>query len=96
MTAEKADGPTVAPGDLRGLEAAGPAEAAAVAAAIGAHLRDRERTAAAADGARADEGWSGERWRFADRLALSNDAGVRIPSTLPRDPWTAAGRTDRL
>lgn len=96
MTVEQTVGPAVSPGDLEGLEAAEPAEAAAVAAAIGAHLRDRELTAAVAADADGRDDWSGKRWAYADRLVRHRDRGVRIPGDAPTDPWTAASRTDRL
>lgn len=90
---------SVAPEDLRGLESADAAEAAAVAAAIGAHLRDRELTAAAA-AAETDEDpaddWTDRRWAYADRLDRDRTPGVRIPADAPTDPWSAAGRTDRF
>jgi hypothetical protein len=71
-------------------------EAAAITAAVGAHLRDR---AAAAAAAAADDGeatWDGERWRFAGRLDGVGRPAERVPSTAPRDEWTAAGRADRF
>lgn len=86
----------VTPADLRGLDSADAVEAAAVAAAIGAHLRDRERALAGADGEDESAGWSGQRWAYADRLARDRDRGIRIPATAPTDPWAAAGRSDRL
>jgi hypothetical protein len=70
-------------------------EAAAIAAAIGAHLRDREAAAAAAAGDDA-ESWDGERWRFAGRVARLRRRGDRPPIGAPTDPWIAAGRTDRF
>jgi len=80
--------------ELQGLESADATQAAAVAVAIGAHLRDRELIAAtAADGA---DGWTGRKWEFADRLDRRRDRGVRIPTRAPSDPWTAAARADRL
>jgi hypothetical protein len=70
-------------------------EAAAIAAALGAHLRDE---AAAAAEAAADEepSWDGDRWRFAGRVSQLQHRDVRVPLGAPTDPWTAAGRTDRL
>jgi len=70
-------------------------EAAAIAAAIGAHIRDQELAAAAGGGT--SEDWDGERWTFAGRL----DATVpgerrRVPQDAPTDAWTAAGRSDRF
>jgi hypothetical protein len=74
---------------------AGPGEAAAIAAALGAHLHDE---AAAAAEAAADEepSWDGDRWRFAGRVSQLQHRDVRVPLDAPTDPWTAAGRTDRL
>lgn len=70
-------------------------EAAAIAAAIGAHIRDQEL--AAAGGGETSDDWDGERWTFAGRL----DATVpgkrrRVPQDTPTDAWTAAGRSDRF
>ncbi|MFB6280475.1 MAG: acc operon protein [Haloferacaceae archaeon] len=77
---------------------ADPAEAAAIAAAVGAHLRDRAAAAAAADDG-GDDGdgspWAGERWRFAGRMAALGSGPVRVPPDAPADAWTAAGRADR-
>ena len=79
------------------LETADPEEAAAVAAAIGAHLRDRELAAAALaaedDG---EDGWTGRKWQFAERLGRAAGRSVRVTEGAPDDPWTAAGRVDRL
>jgi hypothetical protein len=73
-------------------------EAAAIAAAVGAHLQDGERVAVAvAAGAdAADEGWDGRRWAFAGRIGGLQAREVRPPDGAPTDAWTAAGRTDRL
>lgn len=74
-------------------------EAAAIVTAIGAHLTDQERLAAAAAIAAAGgEDWTGQRWTFAGRLRGLHMGGrsVRVPMTAPRDPWRAAGRTDRF
>ncbi|AGB16458.1 hypothetical protein Halru_1859 [Halovivax ruber XH-70] len=71
-----------------------PAETAAIAAVIGAHLRDQEAAAAAA-GAE-DETWDGERWAFAGRLDALGERSARVPAGAPTDPWSAAGRTDRF
>ncbi|WP_424018631.1 acc operon protein [Halorientalis pallida] len=71
-------------------------EAAAVAAAIGAHMRDQElAAAAAADG---DDGpnWADGKWEFASKVARKRRRSVRVPTDAPKDPWAAAGRTDRM
>jgi hypothetical protein len=72
-------------------------EAAAIVAAVGAHLPDLDRAAAAAaeddeDGA----GWEGRRWAFAGRTAAVGGEPARPTDTTPTDAWTAAGRADRL
>jgi len=72
------------------------AEAAAIAAAVGAHVRDGERAAAAAAAAPTEERWNGRRWVFAGRVESLQGRSVRIPDGVPTDDWTAAGRTDRL
>ncbi|MFC7076334.1 acc operon protein [Haloarcula halophila] len=73
-------------------------EAAAIAVAIGAHLADRERAAAAAAAATAqsEESWDGEEWAFSERVSATQQRHVRVPGETPTDPWTAAGRTDRM
>ncbi|WP_281195160.1 hypothetical protein [Halorubrum sp. F4] len=70
-------------------------EAAAIAVAVAAHLRDCEAAAAAAaDDEEAD--WRGDRWGFAGRLESVRGRRARVPETVPSDPWTAAGRLDRF
>jgi len=72
-------------------------EAAAVAAAIGAHVRDREAAmAAAAEAEDAGPNWTDEKWTFAGRVERKRGRGVRVPSTAPASPWSAAGRIDRM
>lgn len=68
-------------------------EAAAIAAAVGAHLR-AEALAAEAD-EEAGTGWDGRRWTFAGRLRELQGRGARVPREAPTDGWAAAGRTDR-
>jgi hypothetical protein len=70
-------------------------EAAAIVAAVGAHIRDREAAAAAAE-AEATVTWDGDRWRFAGRLAATRGRPRRVPREAPTDPWTASGRSDRF
>ncbi|PSP75567.1 acc operon protein [Halobacteriales archaeon QS_3_64_16] len=69
-------------------------EAAAIAAAIGTYLRAEELAA----GEDIDRGWEepGRRWAFAGRIEGLGTRSVRVPSDAPTDPWTAAGRTDRM
>ncbi|EMA39413.1 hypothetical protein C448_15189 [Halococcus morrhuae DSM 1307] len=69
-------------------------EAAAIAAAMSAHLADRER--AALDGADETPSWAGERWGFAGRLHALGGRSARVTLGAPTDPWSAAGRVDRL
>lgn len=71
------------------------AEAAAIAAAVAAHLRDQE-TAAAATAATQELTWEGDRWAFAGRLKTLQNRSVRVPANAPRDAWCAAGRADRF
>ncbi|MEE6210031.1 acc operon protein [Salarchaeum sp. III] len=70
-------------------------EAAAIAAAVSAHLRDREAAAAAAE-ASGEASWDGERWGFAGRVNALQSREVRVPDGAPTDPWSAAGRTERF
>ncbi len=70
-------------------------EAAAIAAAIGAHLRAQEAAAAAAESDR-EESWGGKRWSFAGRLRGLQGRAGRVPADAPTDAWTASGRTDRF
>ena len=68
-------------------------EAAAIAAAVRAHVSADD------DGdekATNDRGWEGRRWRFRGRVDALQRRRVRVPTAAPRDAWTAAGRTDRL
>ena len=68
-------------------------EAAAIAAAVRAHVSaDDDGDEAAA----ADRGWKGRRWRFRGRIDALQQRQVRVSTGAPRDAWTAAGRTDRL
>ena len=69
-------------------------EAAAIVAAIGVHISELEAAAAATD---SEDSWNGNRWRFAGRIeTLQGLSGPRVPEGTPTDPWTAAGRMDRL
>ncbi|MFB6072983.1 MAG: acc operon protein [Halobacterium sp.] len=69
-------------------------EAAAIAAAVSAHLARLEAEAAAGeDGA---ETWDGEKWSFAGRVEALGVRGVRVPDGAPRDAWSAAGRRERF
>ena len=76
-------------------------EAAAIAAAIGAHLRDGETQSATADGDEiegevAGDSWRGRRWAFAGRMQRLQGRPVSVPPGAPRSGWAAAGRTDRM
>lgn len=77
--------------------AASDEEAAAIMAALGAHVRDQRAAAATADeeGARSAS-WDGHRWAFAGRAAALQGREVRVPTGAPRDAWTASGRSDRF
>ncbi|ELZ24788.1 hypothetical protein [Natrinema limicola] len=103
-----ADETAAADGDASGLEAALPGdvsidlpddaddeEAAAIAAAIGAHLHDHALAVAAAAGG-SEETWDDKRWAFAGRVRAQQHRTVRVPRDAPTNAWAAAGRTDRF
>lgn len=71
------------------------AEAAAIAAAVAAHIRDLEAAAAAA-AASEEQGWDGKRWGFAGRVESLQRRTVRVRDGTPTDAWSAAGRSERL
>ena len=82
--------------DITIPENADPDEAAAIVAAIGAHMRDQEAAAAAAEGDD-EETWQGEQWTFAGRIeGLQGRSIRRVPDGAPTDAWTAASRADRF
>lgn len=86
-------------GELAIPEGASPEEAAAIIAALGAHLRDQRAVAlAAAAAVEADgvEDWNGRRWAYAGRLEGLGRSAERVPHGTPTDPWAAAGRSDRF
>ena len=70
-------------------------EAAAIAAAIGAHIRAQEIAATAAE-SEDEETWDGKRWSFAGRLRGLQGRAARVPKSAPPDAWAASGRTDRF
>ena len=75
---------------------ANPSEAAAITAAVGAHIRDQQAVAAAADEDEEDtDDWAGHRFAFAGRLDAVGVGSRRVPRSVPTDRWNAAGRTDR-
>lgn len=67
-------------------------EAAAIAAAVGSHLRAQEARAATDE----EPSWEGKRWTFAGRIEATQSRNVRVPLATPTDGWAAAGRTDRM
>lgn len=69
-------------------------EAAAIAAAVSAHLARLE--AEAADSEAGEEAWDGEKWAFAGRVEALGGRSVRVPEGAPRDAWSAAGRRERF
>ncbi|MEF8814346.1 MAG: acc operon protein [Halovenus sp.] len=75
---------------------ADPWEAAAIAAAIGAHVNDQQAAAAAAAASTDEETWDGERFQFAGRVDGLTGCSTRVPRDAPTDEWTAAGRRDRF
>ncbi|WP_058366882.1 hypothetical protein [Haloparvum sedimenti] len=89
--------PAIDPAALAIPDDADEGEAAAIVAAVAAHLRDREAAAAAAAAAEGtEETWDGDRWTFAGRLESTSRRTVRVPRDAPRDAWSAAGRADRF
>lgn len=72
-------------------------EAAAIVAAIGAHIRDQQAAAAAAAAEGDEDTWQGEKWTFAGRIeGLQGRSLQRVPDGAPTDAWTAASRADRF
>jgi hypothetical protein len=71
------------------------AEAAAIAAAVGAHLTDQQAAAAAA-AAETEPTWEGKRWAFTGRMESIQGRSIRVPEGAPTDAWAAAGRADRF
>ncbi|WP_435333402.1 acc operon protein [Haloarchaeobius sp. TZWWS8] len=67
-------------------------EAAAIAAVIGAHLRDRELQAQQDS----EETWQGKKWAFAGRLRATTGHSGRVPDSAPTNAWAASGRADRF
>lgn len=72
-------------------EDANETEAAAIAAAVSAHLAEVRDEAEGIE-----PSWEGYRWVFAGRVAQLQRRDIRVPSNAPRDAWSAAGRTDRM
>jgi len=74
------------------------AEAAAIAAAVGAHVHDGYLAAAAAAATDETATWTGDgkRWTFAGRIDGLQGRSIRVPERAPTDAWTASGRTDRF
>jgi hypothetical protein len=83
-------------GDLTIPDDATDEEAAAIAAAIGSHLRAQAAAAAAAAEDDEAESWQGKRWAFAGRLRGLQGRAGRVPKRAPTDAWAASGRTDRF
>lgn len=75
---------------------AAPDEAAAIVAAVGAHLNDRAVAAAAAAATADERSWDGRKWAFAGRIDQLQGRQISVPDGAPPDAWTAAGRTDRF
>jgi len=83
----------VSAAELTGIATADSHEAAAIAAAIGAHLHDQAAAAAGADSSTEPTKRS---WRFAGRLAAVGRQSNRPPTTTPTNDWSASGRADRF
>ena len=86
-----ADGTLAVPAD------ASAAEAAAIAAAVGAHLQDRQAAAlAAAEAAETADDRAPTGWAFAGRREALTGAPGRVQRSEPTDRWAAAARLNRL
>ncbi|RNJ26799.1 acc operon protein [Halosegnis longus] len=72
-------------------ESADEEEAAAIVAAVSAHLAAEE-----SEEAESVETWDGKRWAFAARTESVSGRALRPTDGTPTDAWTAAGRDDRL
>ncbi len=70
-------------------------EAAAIAAAVSAHMRDQE-VAAAAAAADTEETWQGKKWAFAGRVDALQGRTTRVSDGTPTNAWVAASRVDRF
>jgi hypothetical protein len=81
-------------GELTVPADATPEETAAIVAAVGTHLSDREVAAGDGDGGGDGGTWDGRRWQFAGRLGGLSGVERRVPRGAPTDGWTAAGRLD--
>ena len=73
-----------------------PEEAAAIAAVVGAHVRDQQLAALAAATGEEEITWDGKRWQFAGRTEALSGVTRRVPREAPTDEWTAAGRMEGL
>jgi hypothetical protein len=85
MSGDEATRPSYVPAD------ADEEEAAAIVAAVSAHLA-REGDEADAE----EPTWDGRRWAFAARSEAVLGRALRATEGTPTDAWTAAGRADRL
>jgi hypothetical protein len=84
-------------GALRVPSDATPAEAAAIVAAVGAHISDQQAAAvAAAEANETGKPWEGTRFQFAGRVEGLTGVSRRVPTDAPTDEWTATGRLDRF
>jgi hypothetical protein len=74
-------------------------EAAAIAAAVSAHLQAEAHLAITqdSDSSGAESENDRERnWRLAGRVRRLQGRNVEMSSDAPSDPWVASGRADRL
>jgi hypothetical protein len=82
--------------NLRVPSTATPQEAAAITAAVHAHLAAEEAAAEEAATEAASPTWDGKRFQFAGRIAAVTGTPRRVPRGAPTDEWTALGRSDRF
>jgi hypothetical protein len=84
--------------DIKVPDDASDEEAAAIAAALSAHIAHLEAETAAAESysEAAEEAWDGDKWAYAGRIESLGGRSVRVPDGAPADSWSAVGRRTRF
>jgi len=93
---ERAEASELASAVAASVPDAGPAETAAIIAAVRAHLAQQAAAVAVEEDAEEADDWDGRRWQYAGRIDALQQRRTRVPEDAPSDPWTASGRTDRF